>query len=215
MTMLPTLELALKEAAARRDARFHKRRPTRRVAVAIVACSLALTGTAVAAISNLLPFGDSAPDQTPLSSTPLGQLAPGTDAILAAQAADPEGGPIWGLRVYRTTAGVTCLQPGRIQAGVMGVVGDDGKFHPQNPQVHDCQQGSSPEGLSGRAVMLSSGQSPAGICRVADEVTASPSCGPAQIRTVTYGVRATPDGRPGLPYINVAPGAQGTTVTEP
>jgi hypothetical protein len=205
MTMLPTLETGLREAAARQES-TRRKRPTRRVAVATVACALALAATAVGAMTDLLPLGDDAPDQAPLSSSPIGELAPGSDAVLPVHAQDPDGGPAWGLRIYRTTAGVTCLQPGRVQAGVMGIVGDDGKFHPQRPQVHDCQQGATADGLSGRAVMLSSGQIPAGICRAANESTALPSCDPTQIRTLTYGVRASHDGHSAVPYITVEPG---------
>jgi hypothetical protein len=205
MTMLPTLERELREAAARQQLR-RRGRPTRRVGVIAVACAVALSGTAFATVNALLPIGNEAPDQAPAGTAPVGNVAPGTDTLLRVQAPDPDGGPAWGLRVYRTTNGLTCLQPGRVQGGVMGVVGDDSRFHPQAPQVHDCQQAADAVGLSGRAVLLASGQIPIDSCRVADEHSSLPSCDPSKIRTLIYGIRASQDEQGPQPYILVTRG---------
>jgi hypothetical protein len=56
--------------------------------------------------------------------------------VLALRVADPDGGPSWGLRIDRTTRGLICVQPGRVQSGEVGVLGidgafaNDGRFHP-------------------------------------------------------------------------------------
>jgi hypothetical protein len=57
-------------------------------------------------------------------------------AKLVAQAPDPRGGLPWGVREVRTSRGQACLQVGRVQGGVVGVIGQDGawandhRFHP-------------------------------------------------------------------------------------
>ena len=46
-------------------------------------------------------------------------------AGIAARAADPAGGPPWGIRVVHTT-GYTCVQLGRLRGGQLGLLGRDG-----------------------------------------------------------------------------------------
>lgn len=60
----------------------------------------------------------------------------------AAQAPDPRGGPLWGLRVRRVRPRWACLQLGRVQSGEIGWLGqdgafaNDGRFHPIPPQTN-------------------------------------------------------------------------------
>jgi hypothetical protein len=69
--------------------------------------------------------------------------------VLAVAAADPAGGPPWGLRLVKTSRKVGCVELGRLVDGKLGVLGrdhafaDDGKFHERPAQVIDptnCQQ---------------------------------------------------------------------------
>ena len=75
---------------------------------------------------------------------------------ISAYAADPAGGLPWGMRTLRTTTGLTCIQIGRMSAGQLGVVGqdgafaNDGRFHPLAPQAienpADCGPPHAPGG---------------------------------------------------------------------
>jgi hypothetical protein len=55
---------------------------------------------------------------------------------LVAETRDLQAGLPWGLRAFRTTRGMTCLQVGRVENDTIGVIGedgawaDDGLFHP-------------------------------------------------------------------------------------
>jgi hypothetical protein len=66
--------------------------------------------------------------------SPAGNAA--TTSISISLAADPAGGPAWGLRLVDTTRGEVCIAPGRVQDGAIGVLGrdrafgDDGRLHP-------------------------------------------------------------------------------------
>jgi hypothetical protein len=106
-------------------------RPT----VAVIACLLA-TGSALAA-TGVLRSG--APVTATVPETPTAQegvVIRGSAHLLALRVADPDGGPPWGLRVEKTTRGLTCVQLGRVVDGRIGVLGqdgafsDDGAFHP-------------------------------------------------------------------------------------
>ena len=119
-------------------------RPTRRRAIVVaLACGLVLVLAAAAlAAVGVIRFGAPARPSGLLANPRygLGSLTPGTSRLLAVRAADPAGGPPWGLRVLSTTRGVGCLEVGRIldrQLGVLGrdgAFGDDGRFHPLPPR---------------------------------------------------------------------------------
>ena len=50
--------------------------------------------------------------------------------LLPLRAADPDGGPPWGMRMVVTSRGQLCLQVGRVVDDQLGVLGDDGRLHP-------------------------------------------------------------------------------------
>ncbi len=111
---------------------------------AIVALAgLVATGSALAA-SGVLRTG--APVGTPVPAIPNayeGAVIPGSVHLLPLRVPDPDGGPPWGLRVLKTTRGLTCVQFGRVVAGRLGVLGrdgafaDDGAFHPFSSEFLD------------------------------------------------------------------------------
>ncbi|HYB24415.1 MAG TPA: hypothetical protein VED41_11500, partial [Solirubrobacteraceae bacterium] len=81
---------------------------------------------------------------TPASAgTAEGVALAGTVKLLALRAPDPAGGLPWGLRIVRTSRGLTCADVGRVDYGTVGVLGqdgtfgDDGKFHPLSPDFYD------------------------------------------------------------------------------
>jgi hypothetical protein len=111
-------------------------RPRRSRPAIVALAGLLATGSALAA-SGVLRTG--APVGAPVAAIPgayEGAVIPGSTHMLALRVADPDGGPPWGLRVLRTTRGLTCVQFGRVVDGRLGVLGrdgafdDDGAFHP-------------------------------------------------------------------------------------
>lgn len=194
MSRLPDLERALFDAAvrleeeasrppaAREDPRHARRWRRRSTPLLAAAAALLLAGGAVAAATGLLSTGDRVPDAPQAAPSP---VAPTTGFELASvRAADPDGGPAWGIGTYDATprstksgqppapwavttqlrdhAGVTCVVVGRVQAGRLGVVGrdgvfaDDGRFHALSPAA----QGSGTcagRGPGGSFVSMSSG----------------------------------------------------------
>jgi hypothetical protein len=96
-----------------REARERQRRRRRAVTLVVGALLLALGlfallggsgGAAGSSVNRPLPVG------------------------IAARAADPAGGPLWGVRLVRAR-GWTCLQLGRLRGAQLGFVGMDGRFH--------------------------------------------------------------------------------------
>lgn len=143
MSRLPDLERALFDAAARLDAqamgqaakpqaRRHARRWRRRGTPLLAGLAgLLVAGGAVAAATGLLDRGD----PVPVVTGSLRALVPGANGFTLAsvRAADPDGGPAWGIGTYEavpppTGARVTCVVVGRIQDARLGVVGRDGVF---------------------------------------------------------------------------------------
>ncbi len=64
-------------------------------------------------------------------SAPLrgGGVVKGTLRLLPITAADPGGGPPWGMRVLSTKSGEGCVQVGRLLDGRLGAIGQDNAFH--------------------------------------------------------------------------------------
>jgi hypothetical protein len=53
----------------------------------------------------------------------------GSGARVPVTTPDPDGGVAWAVRVYRSQAGLTCPEAGRIKDGNFGQVYGDGEFH--------------------------------------------------------------------------------------
>ncbi len=116
-----------------RSSVFH---PTPRSAVvnlALIVVSVAVGLTATGVFKRGTTLGSSTP-ATPGARE--GVAIPSTAELLAIRTPDPAGGLPWGLRVVRTTRGLTCVSLGRVDYGTVGVLGidgafgDDDRFHP-------------------------------------------------------------------------------------
>lgn len=130
--------------------RSHRRPGRRRVLGAIAVASLASAAAALAASGILAgaPYhvpGAPAPNRNPGAGS--GITVSGSPRLLPLRISDPAGGPTWGMRVLRTTRGLTCVQIGRVVNGRLGVLGQDGvagndrRFHalaPDLAQLSDC-----------------------------------------------------------------------------
>jgi hypothetical protein len=107
----------------------------RAVAIAVVAV-LGIAAVALAAAGVFSPGRPVAPVSVPKPRAFDGAAIPSTIGLLAVRADDPAGGPEWGLRLLGTTRGEVCIAPGRVQDGIIGVLGrdrafgDDGRLHP-------------------------------------------------------------------------------------
>lgn len=109
------------------------RRPGARVDAIVIAVA---TGITVAiALVGIVFLHHRSSGSSPIPVAAMNRVAVGT-VRLAAQAADPSGGLRWGVRTVQTGRREACLQIGRVKAGTIGVVGqdgaysNDGRFHP-------------------------------------------------------------------------------------
>jgi hypothetical protein len=117
-----------------------KPRPVRRRArlrqlVLVIPALLIVTAGALAA-GGVIRIGSPAePTNHRLAALQGGGLVKGTVRLLPITAADPGGGPPWGMRVLSTKSGEGCVQVGRLLDGKLGAIGedsafaDDGQFH--------------------------------------------------------------------------------------
>jgi hypothetical protein len=147
VSVIPEIERQLRDAAERMA---HS--PMRRAAASVrrwrgqlfarplllgVLLVSSATGAALAARA-LVGVGSPAPREYPN----LGErILPTGTRLLSLRAADPAGGPPWGMRLIFTTADRAangaqrggahwgCVQIGRIVDGELGVLGEDGAFH--------------------------------------------------------------------------------------
>jgi hypothetical protein len=107
-----------------------------RVLVIAIALLLASTAIALAATGTILT--GSPVKEIGHQNAGVGDGVPikGSSRLLPLRAADPAGGPPWGMRIVHTTRGLVCVQVGRVyegrlgELGIDGAFGDDGKFHP-------------------------------------------------------------------------------------
>jgi hypothetical protein len=132
-----------------------------------------------------------------LRSRPVGQPTPGAQAVVAATARDPAGGPPWAMRVANQD-GDTCVQAGRLVDGAFGQV-QRGEFR----ALPDFVLGTCSTGRSGAA-------SGANQPLLAVERPRSPD------RTIVYGLVAgiaPVDVRVGNQQLRAIPGPFGAFLT--
>lgn len=121
-------------------------------------------------------IGDPAPKTTGLGDPAAGPGAPlpqGTK-LLSVRAADPDGGPPWGIRVYRTGRDAACWQVGRVVSGRLGLLGiagtfgDDGLLHELPVERDRCRALDANGRLFAyeRSVAHASGQAGSLPCRI-------------------------------------------------
>jgi hypothetical protein len=139
------LESELKGALSRRAhipwyARL--RLPVRHRGLAVLVAALVIATPTVAAVGAVNGwFSPGKPGiYYPASSTSgLGKVLPKGDRLLPIRAADPDGGPPWGIRLVKTNRNATCIQVGRVVGGQIGQLGidtawhDDHEFHEIKP----------------------------------------------------------------------------------
>jgi hypothetical protein len=115
-----------------------RRRPLPRLRLALAALVLALATTAagLAAGGVILTGSPVRTVARPIATAGEGIPVQGGSRLLPLRAADPAGGPPWGMRIVHTTRGLICVQVGRVyhgqlgQLGIDGAFGGDGRFHP-------------------------------------------------------------------------------------
>jgi hypothetical protein len=140
MSAIDQLEQILRDAAERRGKAPARRRGGGwRLAFVVAGASLVAGGASFAA-TQLISIGEPVPP----SKQGLAAIAPGTTRLLGVRAADPDGGPPWGVRIFRSKSGLACVQVGRVYQGKLGVLGqdgafgNDGKFHELPVEAEGC-----------------------------------------------------------------------------
>jgi hypothetical protein len=128
MRVLDELEREIERIAAQAG-EVKRRRRWWRPGVALVALPLAVAAVAVAATTGVLSGEPvkNPPGVHPSPKSGVGVVV-GPGKLLGARAADPDGGPEWGVRLVKTSRGFGCLQLGRVVDGKLGVLGRDGSF---------------------------------------------------------------------------------------
>jgi len=138
MTLLPEVRAQMLAAAERQAAgetgwsaarhlASRWRRSRRAVLVALLVV-LAAAAVAVAATQVFQRGSSVGPEVAPNPRAIFGIARPGGVQLMGLRVADPRGGPPWGLRVVRTTRGLSCVELGRVEFGTIGVLGQDGAF---------------------------------------------------------------------------------------
>ncbi len=152
MTRLGELRESFMEAAERSVGEGAPRSRRRAVSARVVAMAVLLAlllGAGAIAASGVLRTGS--PVHAPARLAPtvgLGAPARGGSRVLGVSAADPSGGPRWGLRLVRTTRDLVCVQVGRLYHGRLGVLGIDGAFGGtgSSTRCRRTRSGATPEG---------------------------------------------------------------------
>ncbi|HEY5197133.1 MAG TPA: hypothetical protein VIJ51_08915 [Solirubrobacteraceae bacterium] len=118
-------------SAGRRRHTTARRRGRHTSLLAAALAGLLVLAAAGFAATRLIQSGTPITPPAGFSPTPragFGMLSPGSARLLQITAADPAGGPPWGMRVLRTTRGLGCVQVGRLVDGEIGALGQDGAF---------------------------------------------------------------------------------------
>jgi hypothetical protein len=93
----------------------------------------ALLAAILVGVAGASAFVDASGQDTPVG--PATVQPDGSAARLAVTATDPAGRQPWAIRVYRSQAGWTCPEAGRVQDGDFGQVDADGVFRPSTVQA--------------------------------------------------------------------------------
>lgn len=140
---LGELGTAFERVAAKRRSRWPLavRRWQSMAVVAVVLVGSATGALAAAGVIHLgAPVTGANGPHSP--SVGRGDVKPSTVKLLAVRAADPGGGPPWGMQFATTTRGLGCLTVGRVVDGELGVLGRDGAFR-NDGAFHPLATGSS------------------------------------------------------------------------
>ena len=225
MTVLPALERMLGDAADRLASdssaaaarRFYRWWPPwqPRRALALVAV-LVLGGASAAWAAGVFQTGaaiTTAPGYAPRAHYGWGAPVSGSLKLLSLRAADPAGGPPWGLGVFETTEGLACPVAARVVNGRLGALGidytfrDDGRFHQllpapatgfgcQPPDAHGDLFLAGFQWLVSASGETASATSPSQVpaCLFPGEQGSRLRCAPFALRSVLYGFLG-PDAR--------------------
>jgi hypothetical protein len=121
-----SLDSAFARTPGRRVSWLPRHRTTRSFALAAVL--LVLLAATAAAATLLALRGSVIPSPSPRDVQPAMRPIAGSQQLLALRAADPAGGPAWGIRIARSQTGLICSTVGQVVGGRLGVVGFDGRF---------------------------------------------------------------------------------------
>ena len=137
-------------------------------ALIVALTCIVIGGPALAAAAGVFRSGSPvAADVPPTPRANGGVAIPSTARVLALRFADPAGGPPWGLRLERTTRGLLCVQPGRVEFEKLGALGidnalaDDHRFHPFSDNYLDPAGCSIIDGHGHAFVAVTAGDVPA------------------------------------------------------
>jgi hypothetical protein len=182
---------------------------------AILASGLVLLAASAVALAATGVFqrGTSLGPELPTSpGVAQGVAIPASVHVLRLRVSDPGGGPPWGLRVARTTRGLTCVDAGRLDYGTVGVLGidgafhDDRRFHPLSRNVFEGQGCDTTDARGNGFVNVALQNATAsgfgdlpvgGGCRPAEELSRAPrapACPQADMREIYFGLLG-PDAR--------------------
>jgi hypothetical protein len=205
MRVLDELEREIERIAAQAGD-VKRRRRWWRPGVALVALPPAVAAVAVAATTGVLSGEPvkNPPGVHPSPKSGVGVVV-GPGRLLGARAADPDGGPEWGVRLVKTSRGFGCLQLGRVVDGKLGVLGrdgsfgNDGKFHERGPEVlaeTNCQQPDAAGHvfIAVNYVGIPDSGDAAGCAARAYKLNTRPLCPAGSLRTIHYGLLG-PQGR--------------------
>jgi hypothetical protein len=161
------------------------------IALVVLGIAVALALDAMGVIFARTGAGVEGPETAPRTGT----LSARTSRLLALRAPDPAGGPPWGMRIVDTTAGLLCVQVGRVEQGQLGQLGVDGAFAGDR-RFHLLELNDLPEmregGVSETSDCIAPGRTFAGEIAGLDRnaVTATPGGAPPSrfAREVSFGL---------------------------
>jgi hypothetical protein len=126
-------ELVLAAASASRTLELRPGRAPRRRrgALSLIAAVVVLLGVTAAALAatGILTGSPVRASRPSLPRAGAGAPIASSARLLPISFPDPEGGLPWGVRSFRTTRGLTCLQVGRLYRGTVGAL-MNGRFRP-------------------------------------------------------------------------------------